>query len=48
MKNWMPIVFVAAALGCSGGHDHDHAHNHGDGHGHKAPHGGVLVNVQVR
>ena len=45
MKNWMPIIFVAAALGCGGGHDHDHAHNHGDGHGHKAPHGGVLVNV---
>ena len=43
MKNWMPIIFVAAALGCGG--DHDHAHNHGDGHGHKAPHGGVLVNV---
>ena len=39
MKNWMPIIFVAAALGCGGGHDH------GDGHGHKAPHGGVLVNV---
>jgi hypothetical protein len=43
MKNWMPIIFVAAALGCGG--DHDHAHNHGDGHGHKAPHGGVLVDV---
>ena len=39
MKNWMPIIFVTAALGCGGGHDH------GDGHGHKAPHGGVLVNV---
>jgi len=45
MKNWMPIIFVAAALGCGGGNDHDH-HHHGDGHGHKAPHGGVLVNVQ--
>ena len=43
MKNWMQIIFVAAALGCGGGHDHDH--NHGDGHGHQAPHGGVLVNV---
>ena len=39
MKNWMPIIFVAAALGCGGGHDHEH------GHGHQAPHGGVLVNV---
>ena len=50
MKNWMPIIFVAATLGCGAGHDHEHghnhAHNHGDGHGHKAPHGGVLVNVQ--
>jgi hypothetical protein len=46
MKNWIPIALVAAALGCGGGHDHDHAHNHSDGHGHKAPHGGVLVNVQ--
>ena len=49
MKNWMPIIFVATALGCGGGHDHEHGHNHdhnhGDGHGHKAPHGGVLVNV---
>ena len=45
MKNWMPIIFVTAALGCGGGHDHEHDHNHGDGHGHKAPHGGVLVNV---
>ena len=39
MNNWMPIIFVAAALGCGGGHDHEH------GHGHQAPHGGVLVNV---
>ena len=45
MKNWIPIIFVAAALGCGGGHDHEHGHNHGDGHGHKAPHGGVLGNV---
>jgi hypothetical protein len=47
MKNWIPIIFVAAALGCGGGHDHDHehGHNHNHGHGHKAPHGGVLVNV---
>ena len=49
MKNWMPIIFVATALGCGGGHDHEHGHNHdhnhGDSHGHQAPHGGVLVNV---
>ena len=45
MKNWMPIALIAAAFGCGGGNDHDHDH-HGDGHGHKAPHGGVLVNVQ--
>ena len=49
MKNWMPIIFVTASLGCGGGHEHEHGHNHdhnhGDGHGHKAPHGGVLVNV---
>ncbi len=49
MKNWMPIIFVTAALGCGDGHDHEHGHNHdhnhGDGHGHQAPHGGVLVNV---
>jgi len=41
-------IILLAALGC--GHDHDHhGHNHnhgGDGHGHKAPHGGVLVNVE--
>ena len=47
MKNWMPIVFVIATLGCGGGHGHEHGHNHNgqDGHGHKSPHGGVLVDV---
>ena len=47
MKNWMPIVFVVATLGCGDGHDHEHGHNHNgqNGHGHKSPHGGVLVDV---
>jgi len=47
MKNFSSILLLAAALGCGGSHDHA-AHNHGEGdaHGHKAPHGGVLVDVE--
>jgi len=50
MRNVIPIITAALWLGCGGGHDHDHHdhdhHNGADVHGHKAPHGGVLVNVE--
>ena len=49
MKNFFSILLLVAALGCGDSHnnDHDgHNHNEGDAHGHKAPHGGVLVNVE--
>ena len=43
-------LFAALGMGCGGGHDHDHDHHHHDhgedAHGHKAPHGGVLVDVE--
>ena len=41
------IGFTAFVLGCGGGRDHDHDHDHeAGGHSHKAPHGGILVNVE--
>ena len=41
------IGFTAFVLGCGGGRDHDHDHDHETGgHSHKAPHGGILVNVE--
>ena len=51
MKNFFSILLLAIALGCGDSHNHDHDghnhnHNEGDAHGHKAPHGGVLVNVE--
>ena len=47
MRNVILIITAALWLGCGGGHDHDHDHHNGaDVHGHKAPHGGVLVNVE--
>ena len=49
MKNYFSILLLVAALGCGDSHNHEHpVHNHGedDAHGHKAPHGGVLVNVE--
>ena len=49
MKNFFSILLLVATLGCGDSHNHEHpAHNHGkvDAHGHKAPHGGVLVNVE--
>ena len=49
MRNVIPIITAALWVGCGGGHDHDHGHDHHnseDIHGHKAPHGGVLVNVE--
>ena len=49
MKNFFSILLLVAALGCGDSHNQEHAaHNHGEGdtHGHKAPHGGVLVNVE--
>ena len=47
MKNYLPFLLLAAALGCGDSHDHEgHNHIQGDGHGHQAPHGGVLVNVE--
>jgi len=51
MKNFFSILLLAIALGCGDSHNddhdgHNHNHNEGDAHGHKAPHGGVLVNVE--
>ena len=51
MKNYFSILLLVAALGCGDSHNddhdgHNHNHNEGDAHGHKAPHGGVLVNVE--
>ena len=51
MKNFFSILLLASALGCGDSHNddhdgHNHNHNEGDAHGHKAPHGGVLVNVE--
>jgi hypothetical protein len=51
MKNFFSILLLVAALGCDDSHNddhdgHNHNHNEGDAHGHKAPHGGVLVNVE--
>ena len=49
MKNFFSILLLVATLGCGDSHNHEHpTHNHGkvDAHGHKAPHGGVLVNVE--
>jgi hypothetical protein len=51
VKKIITVLMLVFAAGCGGerGHDHDHEHHHhhsGDGHGHKAPHGGVLVNVE--
>ncbi len=47
MRSLIPVITATLCLGCGGGHDHDHDHHHNeDVHGHKAPHGGVLVNVE--
>ena len=46
MRNIILIITATLWLGCGGGHDHDHDHNDAHVHGHKAPHGGVLVNIE--
>ena len=46
MRNIILIITATLWLGCGEGHDHDHDHNDAHVHGHKAPHGGVLVNIE--
>ena len=47
MKKIITVLVSALVIGCGGNHDHDHDHDHGaGGHSHKAPHGGILVNVE--
>ena len=49
MRNIILIITATLCIGCDDGHNHDHDHDHHnreDIHGHKAPHGGMLVNVE--
>ena len=46
MKSLILFLTITLGAGCGGRHDHHHHGGDGHGHGHKAPHGGVLVDVE--